>query len=152
MYLLFLVLPNFDPKKENYQKFAHIYHYFKAGLILFLALIYFAASLSGLGYQINIKLLVLSGVGLLFILIGALLPKIQSNWFFGIRTPWTMSSETVWQKTHQVGGKIFMLSGLIIIILAWLPSQYAMPVFAADILLLLLGTVGYSYWVYRKIR
>lgn len=151
LYLLFLVLPNLDPRKEHYQKFSNVYHYFKTGLILFMAAIYFVTSLSALGYPMNIKLIVPLGVGLLFILIGALLPKIKSNWFFGIRTPWTLSSEKVWQKTHEVGGKIFILGGLALMVLGWLPSNYVMPVLIINVGLMVLGTVGYSYWVYRKV-
>jgi uncharacterized membrane protein len=81
---------------------------------------------------------------------GNYMGKLKPNWFVGIRTPWTLSSETVWNKTHRFGGKVFMLGGLIMIITSIAPMSWRLPLFIADIIVLMLGTVGYSYFVYLK--
>jgi len=52
-------------------------------------------------------------VGLVFVVIGSYMGKIRSNYFFGIRTPWTLSSELSWNKTHQLGGKLFVVQGFL---------------------------------------
>ncbi len=150
MYVLFMVLPFLDPKKEKYEQFSKVYHVFKDIIILFMAIIYFATSLNALGYNLPIGIIVPVGVGLLFIIIGNYMGKIKSNWFVGIRTPWTLSSEEVWNKTHRFGGKMFMLGGVLIAIDAFLPINYRLAVFMAAIILVLLGTVGYSYLIYLK--
>jgi len=55
------------------------------------------------------------GLGLLFILMGNYLPRLPRNFFFGIRTPWTIASERVWKKSHRVGGWLFVIGGISII-------------------------------------
>ena len=61
-------------------------------------------------------LIITFSMGILFMMIGNYLSKTRSNFFIGIRTPWTLSSDAVWQKTHRLAGKLFMLSGLTIVI------------------------------------
>ena len=150
LYLLFIGLPYLDPKKERYQEFTKVYHIFKALIILFMALIYFATSLVGLGFQFNISALIFVSIGILFIIMGIYMPQIKSNWFIGIRTPWTLSSETVWQKTHEVGGKLFIISGLLFITNIFLPPSWHWVLFGIVVAMLLIGTFGYSLWEYRR--
>lgn len=150
MYLMFLFLPLLDPKKERYSQFAKVYHVFKTILVVFMAIIYFITSFSGLGYNIPVATIIPILVGLLFVIIGNYMSKLKMNWFVGIKTPWTLSSEEVWNKTHRVGGKIFIISGIIIAIMNWLPMNAKMPIFITVILMMTLGTFGYSYWLFKK--
>ncbi len=150
MYLLFLLLPLIDPKKERYRQFRKVYHVFKTVLILFMVAIYFISSLNALGYNLSVELWVPILVGLLFIILGNYLAKIKPNWFMGIRTPWTLSSEEVWNKTHRLGGKIFILGGILMAIEGFLPVSYRLPIFFFTIGLIVVGTVGASYFFYRQ--
>ncbi|MFA5029769.1 MAG: SdpI family protein [Patescibacteria group bacterium] len=152
MYILFLVLPYLDPKRERYQEFLPIYKIFRNLILLVLLVIYLAASLYNIGWPINIGVVVALAIGILMIVLGNYLGKIKNNWFLGIRTPWTLSSENVWNKTHRLGGWLFMLFGLIIIVAPWLPEIVATVAFVFGIALLLIGTTVYSYWLYRKER
>ncbi|MFH1226090.1 MAG: SdpI family protein [bacterium] len=151
MYLLFLILPYLDPKKENYQKFSGVYHGFKAALMIFFLVIYLITGFSGLGYQLPVDKIITAMMGVLFLLIGNYLPKLKTNWFIGIRTPWTLSSETVWHKTHQVGGKLFILEGILVIIsLFLLKGVWLFSFFIISVLLLVIFIFAYSYWLYQK--
>ncbi len=150
MYLLFLLLPYIDPKKERYAQFRKIYHVFKTFIIFFMVAIYFITSLNALGYKIPVGLWTPVLVGLLFIIIGNYMSKIKSNWFIGIRTPWTLSSEEVWNKTHRLGGKVFILGGALMMLMYFLPVKLRLPLFIIIIVIILLGTTGYSYWLFRK--
>jgi uncharacterized membrane protein len=150
MYLLFLFMPLLDPKKERYDQFRNVYHIFKNILVAFMAIVYFATSLNALGYNIPIGVVVPIMVGLLFIVMGNYMSKIKSNWFVGIRTPWTLSSEEVWNKTHRWGGKLFIIAGLLMASEAFLPVAWRMPVFILVIALAVLGTIGGSYIIYLK--
>jgi uncharacterized membrane protein len=152
IYIMFLVLPYFDPKKERYQEFAKTYHLFKSLIVLFMALIYLATGLFNIGYPINIGVTTSLGVGALFIIIGNYLGKIKYNWFVGIRTPWTMSSENVWNKTHRVGGWLFVTLGIIMMIIPHLPESLAIPIFILGIVAVVAGSFGYSYWLFRQER
>jgi len=150
MYLLFLFLPYLDPKKDRYKQFRKVYHFFKAFLILFMAFIYFLTGFSALGYDVKVGVWIPVLVGLLFILMGNYMSKIKSNWFIGIRTPWTLSSEEVWNKTHRAGGKVFIVAGILMAILPFLPLVFQKFGFIFIICFILLGTIGYSYVLYRK--
>lgn len=150
IYLMLLLIPNLDPKKDRYEQFVKVYHIFKNYLIAFMVLVYLVAGLAGLGYDVPVGLIIPIGIGILFILIGNYMAKIKMNWFMGIRTPWTLSSEEVWNKTHRMGGKIFMLGGILIGFTGIAPLTWRLPIFIFTIILLVFGTMGYSYFVYRQ--
>jgi len=150
MYLMFLFLPYIDPKKARYEQFKQVYHLFKGMLMLFLTAIYFIASFNGLGYNVSVDLWVPVLVGVLFIIIGNYMGKIKSNWFIGIRTPWTLSSENVWNKTHRLGGKLFIIGGLIMLLEPFLPVSWRLPALLITIAILAFGTMAYSYLLYRN--
>ncbi len=150
MYILFLLIPYLDPKKERYEQFSKIYHIFKSIILALMVVIYFVVGLNGLGYNLPVGVIIPGLIGLLFIVLGNYLGKIKMNWFMGIRTPWTLSSEEVWNKTHRFGGKMFILAGLLMIAQIFLPVEWRLPVFVFMIAILLFGTMGYSYVVYLK--
>ncbi len=150
MYLLFTFLPLIDPRKNRYPEFIGVYRKFKNLILLVLFTVMMATGLYNLGYNIKIQFVVPTVIGLLLIVIGNYMGKIKPNWFMGIRTPWTMSSENVWNKTHRVGGYLFILFGLLVILAPLLPKTYGLAVFLAGAVFMVLGTFGYSYWVYRK--
>jgi len=152
MYLLFLLLPFLDPKKERYEQFSKIYHIFKTIILAMMVILYFVIGLNGLGYNLPVGVITPGLIGLLFIILGNYMGKIKMNWFMGIRTPWTLSSEEVWNKTHRFGGKMFILGGLLMIAEIFLPVSLKLPIFIIMIATLTLGTIGYSYLVYLKER
>lgn len=102
---LVVFLPKVDPRKENYEKFEKVYRIFLHVFVLFLFSMYVVTLAYNIGIPVQVDVVVPIGVGMLFIAIGNYMPKIKPNYFFGIRTPWTLENEEVWQKTHRVGGK-----------------------------------------------
>ncbi|MBV9107877.1 MAG: SdpI family protein, partial [Gemmatimonadetes bacterium] len=92
----------------------------------------------------------LAGMGLLLMVIGNYLPRIRSNWWMGIRTPWTLESERVWRDTHRVGGRTFVAGGLLCAIAAFLPEPFSTFVPSAALALGALIPVVYSYVAYRR--
>jgi uncharacterized membrane protein len=150
MYVIFLVLPLLDPKKERYAEFEKYYRFFRSAILGTLFGVYIATGLFNLGYPIEIRKIVPFCIGALFIVIGKFMGKIKSNWFIGIRTPWTMSSENVWNKTHRVGGWLFVFYGLIMMVMPYLPETIGLGLFIFGTTTIVFGTFGYSYWLYRK--
>ncbi|MFA6254535.1 MAG: SdpI family protein [Patescibacteria group bacterium] len=152
MYLLFLVFPYLDPKKDRYAEFAKVYHVFKGLMVAVMTAIYFYVGLAGLGYELPVTMVIPPAIGILFVVLGNYMGKIKSNWFMGIRTPWTLSSEEVWNKTHRLGGKLFMIMGLFMIFGAILPPAIFWWLFVAGIAIVSLVPMVYSYLLYRKNR
>jgi uncharacterized membrane protein len=150
MYFLFLFLPMLDPKKERYEQFIKTYNIFRNLILLVLVAIYFIASLNGLGHNVPVQYLVPIIIGVLFIVLGNYMGKLKRNWFIGVRTPWTISSEEVWNKTNRFGGYLFMLSGLIMMAIPFLPSLLGLWLFGGMMVALVFGTFVYSYVLYIK--
>jgi uncharacterized membrane protein len=141
---LFAILPRIDPYKKNYEAFRDYYEGFILVFVLFMLAIQVQIILWGLGYQISPNLTFPLLVGMLFIYIGFLLGHAEQNWFVGIRTPWTLSSKTVWKKTHEVGGKLFIIAG-IISCAGIVAGNYAIWFVLVPVLAVAVFTVVYSY-------
>ena len=148
---LFAALPRIDPYKKNYEKFRNYYDGFILLFILFMLAIQIQIILWSTGYQVSPNLTFPFLMGTLFIYIGFLLGHAEQNWFVGIRTPWTLSSETVWKKTHEVGGKLFKLAGVISFIGVF-AGEYAFLFILIPVLIVAVFTVAYSYFEYQKER
>jgi uncharacterized membrane protein len=146
---LFAVLPRIDPYKKNYEKFGNYYEGFILLFILFMLAIQAQIILWSMGYQVSPNLTFPFLIGTLFIYIGFLLGHAERNWFVGIRTPWTLSSETVWKKTHEIGGKLFKIAGVISFV-GVLAGEYAMWFILVPVLAVAAYTVAYSYFEYQK--
>ena len=150
MYIVFIIVPYLDPKKDQYLAFASIYHKFKDLMISFIFILYFLTGLNGLGYHIDVALYVPVMVGALFIVIGRLLKNVKMNWFMGIRTPWTMSSETVWDKTHELSSRVFIISGLLMAATVLVTAKLKIVLFILAIALIIFALPIYSYILFIR--
>ncbi|MBW6410651.1 SdpI family protein [Clostridium weizhouense] len=111
-----LLTPKIDPKKNNYSKFDKSYNVIINVTLTFLFILHICVLGVSLDYNIEINRVIPFMLGILLIVIGNYLPKSKTNFFYGIKTPWTLTNEDTWKKTHRLGGKLFVLSGLVIII------------------------------------
>lgn len=152
MYLLFLGLPYLDPKKNRYPDFAKVYHVFKAVIIGVMSIIYGIVGLAGLGYSVAVEKVLPAIIGVLFIVMGNYMAKIKPNWFMGIRTPWTLSSEEVWNKTHQLGGKLFVLMGVLMVAMGFWNNKIMWYIFTVGVIGVALVPMVYSFILYRKLK
>ena len=151
MSVLFLVIPSIDPLKANIAKFRETFNLFIVLIVAFMLYIHALTLAWSLGYT-NFKMStsMLPAMGLLFIFIGFLLRKAKRNFFIGIRTPWTLSSDYVWDKTHQLGAILFMASGVLAFIGGIFGGMTAfwflfVPLIGSTIFLLV-----YSYVLYQQ--
>ena len=147
--LLFAVIPKIDPLKANIEKFRKYYDGFIILLSIFILSIHYQIILWSLGVKISPNVILPIGLGLLFFYTGILCENAKRNWFIGIRTPWTISNETVWNKTHKLGGRLFKISG-IIALLGLLFQQYALWFVLVPVLSVAIYTIVYSYFEYKK--
>lgn len=143
-------LPRIDPRAEHAGKFMETYEIVVAGSLAALALVHLSVIGTALGWNTPVARVVPVAIGGLFVLIGNLLPRARSNFFFGIRTPWALSNERVWARTHRAGGLIMIASGLAMIAAGFVEGHLAFTLVLGAALLAGLGTVAYSYWAWRQ--
>ena len=147
--LFFIVIPRIDPLRENIEKFRRYYDGFVILFMVFMVLVYFQTILWNIGIKLSPNLFLPIAAGIMFIGTGILVENTKQNWFIGIRTPWTMSSESVWDKTHRMAGKLFKTAGVISIVGILFQSQ-AVYFVVIPALLVAAYTVVYSYFEYKK--
>lgn len=152
VWALLLVLRRIDPRRTHYEAFRRTFWLLLNTLILFFALVQVVSLGTALGWPLDAGRAMLLAVGLLFIVLGNYLPRVRSNWWIGIRTPWTLESERVWRETHRLAGRTFVAGGLLTMFAAVLPAEVRPWVALAGLLVAGFVPVVYSYVVYRAHR
>ena len=147
---MFDLLPKIDPRRKNYQKFSTYYDSFcifmQVFLLIMTGIILVESFRPG---TVSVPVIVMLGVGSLFLFIGNIMPKVKSNFYMGIKTPWALSSEEVWRKTHRLGGKCFFLAGLVMLLGAFFSSRQliAWIIFACVMIASIIpGIMSYIWW------
>lgn len=132
------VLPYIDPKKRNYRKFLEVYQSFRLFMQVFmLVVVGIILTESFWPGTIEVSTVITAMCGILFMLLGNMMPKFRQNFFCGFRTPWALANEAVWNKTHRLGGKLMFGAGILGFLGAFLPWERAkfvmlfVPVMAA---------------------
>jgi uncharacterized membrane protein len=130
--LLWLV-PHIEPRRANLLRSERAYAAVWISLATFMAVVHSAAVIAATGRNVDMDLVIAAAVGALFVVIGSVLGGVQSNFMFGVRTPWTLSSDLSWAKTHRLTGRLFVLVGLAAI--------------AAGVIGAIVGAHGVVIWV-----
>jgi len=150
MYLIMQWYPSRDPRAANIAKFRGAYDTVVAATIAFLGAVHVLALGQTLGWRVDITTVALVGLGAMLVLVGNLLPLARSNFIFGIRTPWTLSSEQVWTRAHRVGGYAAVVAGLVTIASAFLGRPIGIVVALGSALIAGLIPVVYSYVLWSR--
>jgi len=146
---IFLVIPYIDPLKANIAKFRGIYNWFIVVFVAYMLYVYVLTLLAALNVQFNMTVMLMPVVGLLFVGIGYMMGQAKRNFFIGIRTPWTLSSETVWDETHKLGSKLFMIAGAVTVITGFV-GEIGIWLMIAALLIAAFVPMVYSYILWRR--
>jgi uncharacterized membrane protein len=149
--VVFALVPRIDPLRENIAAFRPVYDWFLVVFTAFMAVINGGVIAFNLGYEFDFTLLILTTVAGLFYYVGVLLEHAERNWFVGIRTPWTLSSADVWDRTHRLGSRLFKLTALVALIGLFF-GEYAIYFLVVPALLTAGITVVYSYFLYEQLE
>lgn len=151
--LLFIFLPYLSIRYKNAkEEFAFILHKLSAILIFVFSCTHIYTLLLAKGTLKPSVNPILSLIGLIFIYAGFLLSKVPSNFYVGIRTPWTLSSENVWKKTQKVGGICFILGGILMSLVPLIRKK-PVTIFSSTFVLVTLIVhypVLYSFVLYKR--
>jgi len=151
---LFLVLllwsiPDIDPRKEHIEQFRETYDLFIlvfAGFMTYVGILTVAANLGWIG---SVTAYMAPALGALLYVAGSLIENSRSSWSIGIRTPWTLSSEKVWDKTNKLGGRTLKWLALLMAI-----GMILLPKMLLAMILIIaawaIGTMAYSYFAWKQ--
>jgi uncharacterized membrane protein len=105
---------------------------------------------NGAGWNITPSRVLPTLLGVFFVVFGNLEPRLRPNWFVGTRTPWTLSDDDVWRRSHRIGGYLTVAAGALLVVGAWLPTDALRFTVWAVALLLFAAPIAYSYVVWRR--
>lgn len=147
---LMRLLPRIDPRRDSYEKHMDVHVIASVLIALFMLIISWIVILSAENVVVPVERILPAMLGVLFFVLGNYMPRIRHNYTFGIRTSWTLASETVWKKTHRMGGFCFMALGAVMILHAVIQTAW-LAVLSVS---LLLGSVifltVYSWYLWKK--
>ncbi len=146
---LLILLPKLDPKR-NFEHFKENYLGIRLIIAMFLGAIG-CVMVYGAAHPLNVSLIICALISLLIAGIGNFIHTCKPNYFVGIRTPWTLESESVWRKTHRLGGSMMFWGGLLGFALSFvLPNTLRLPIVMGIIVATALVPAVYSYFIFRK--
>lgn len=151
IWFLMEFLPRIDPMKKNVAKFIGYYDIIKLIVVGLLAYVYIISIIWNLGFEYNMGMLLGPAFAFMLYCIGMTLDKTKRNWFIGIRTPWTLSSDVVWDKTHKFGSKAFKITAIIVLLSIFVPD-YTFIVLTVSLLSMVIIVFAYSYFEFKKIK
>ncbi|WBX67954.1 SdpI family protein [Tenacibaculum dicentrarchi] len=152
IYIIFLIVPKIDPKNKI-SKMGNKYQHIKILLTTFMSIlalfIIYTAKNQSFANPNYIVLL----IGILYIILGNYFKTIKANYFIGIRTPWTLENEIVWKETHKLGGKMWFVGGIIVVISSLiLEKQLNFTLFMIITGIITIIPIAFSYFKYKEIR
>lgn len=147
--IVFLVFPRLDPKRENIKKFRNYFNVFIFIIFLFLLYVHFLTLAWNLGQRFDMGQFMIPALAILFYYAGILISHCEPNWTIGIRTPWTLSSDRVWQKTHDLGGKFFRIASGVMLVGILFPL-WGVWFVIAPLLVAVIFLFVFSYLEYKK--
>jgi uncharacterized membrane protein len=151
MWLIRAALPQIDPRGRNLVRSAKAYGTIWVAATVLVTFFQAHMIAEALGVTMNTAGFVVAALGGFFIVVGNVLGKLRWNYTVGIRTPWTLADERVWDKTHRFGGWVFVFGGIVLLVSAFAQPAGAslLPILLGVIVGMTLLTLGKSYWLWR---
>ncbi len=149
MYAMLTVVPFIAVFQKNISKFYKYYENFKVVFTLFFFAIYVMSILVNRGIAVPVTGIVMAGVGVILYYSGVLMENSKRNYFIGLKTPWTLASDRVWDKSNKLGGMFFKLFGVLAIPVAIVGSSLLL-MWMGLMLLSVVYLFAYSYLEFKK--
>lgn len=151
VYVLMLLLPLIDPRRRNYGLFIDTLRLFRWALVLAMIGLHITVVQASLGSDIAVDFVVRLGVALLFVALGNSMGKLRQNWFIGVRVPWTLSNEEVWNRTHRAAGRLWVVGGLVLAAAAFLPPESGTVAMGIVLSVMVIVPIVHAWRLHRRI-
>lgn len=148
--VLTVALPRISPKRFEMESFAGVYCALMLAIQGVMLVLGITAMLAGAGHAVPMATIAPLGVGVLLMVLGNYMGKLRRNFFIGIKTPWTLASEAVWERTHRLAGWLYVLAGVAMVVLGLAGAMSGWSL-AAVVIVVLIPAI-YSYFIYRRLE
>ena len=154
IYLGLLIIPHIEVYKQNLDEFRQQFWGFKVILVFVMGVIYLATLIPNLGYWRSFDpiIIIVPAISLLFFYVGYMLNFTRRNFFIGVRTPWTLADERVWDKTNKLAGRLFWACGALTLISLATTGDARFWIIIVPIVLTAIIVVIYSLVEYKKTK
>ena len=149
VWLIMRAIPHIDPRKANYEKFSGMYDALVILILAFMLAMHIVLLMAATGAPIRMDRVVMPSVGVFIAIMGILIPRAHPNWFVGIRTPWTLTSDLSWERTHKIGGTLFVILGVLMVASSFVAPETAIWILVAAALGIVVFLFAYSYQVWK---
>ena len=143
-----LLASSVDPKKQNIEGKVLNIVFWICPIISVLGAVLIYGTVFGMEIRVEKIMPVL--IGILFIVIGNYLPKCKQSYTVGIKLPWTLNDEENWNRTHRLGGKLWVACGVVVILSMFLPNKFMVAIFLSVIAVAVFVPTVYSYLTFRE--
>jgi len=150
VWLILRAVPHIDPRRTNYEKFSGMYEALVILILGFMLVMHVVVLMAATGAPIKMERVAMPIVGAFIAIMGLLIPKAHPNWFVGIRTPWTLTSDLSWERTHRIGGPLFVVLGLLMVVTTFIMPEVAIWVLVAAVVGIVIFLFAYSYQVWKE--
>ena len=150
VFVVMKLIPVISPKGFRTDQFTGVLNIITVTLVGFMSAVALLVLIAATGRNVHMNEMIFAGVGILFIILGNYLGKVRKNFFLGIRTPWTLASDEVWNRTHRLGGWIFVLIGFFMFLNAFI--RFPEGFLIGSIVVVALVPVVYSFVLYRRVE
>jgi uncharacterized membrane protein len=150
VWLILRAVPHIDPRRTNYEKFSGMYEALVILILGFMLVMHVVVLMAATGAPIKMERVAMPIVGAFIAIMGLLIPKAHPNWFVGIRTPWTLTSDLSWERTHRIGGPLFVVLGLLMVVTTFIMPEVAIWVLVAAVVGIVIFLFAYSYRVWKE--
>ena len=152
LYLLIQLLVRYSPRlgQQSQRTSAEVVNLIIVGVLVFLLIVQLAATAIALGMPISIPFVISLCLSVLLMFLGNYMGKLRRNFWAGFRTPWTLASDKVWERTHRIGGWLMVLAGLLGIIFSFIPPLRLWGLLAA-LVIVIVATTAYSFVLYQRL-
>lgn len=147
---LFAVVPRIDPLGDNIARFQTTYDMVAVATLLFYAYVHGLVLASNLGFEFSLVQALVPAMAGLYLVVAVVVWRAEQNWFVGIRTPWTLSDERVWERTHQRTAPLFVVAAVVSLGGVFVP-EYGIYLATAPVTVVALWSILYSFVVYERL-